>query len=152
MNIRSNPTCIPDDIMQTLTPVILFRHPMLSVPSHYSIAHPEAVAGLDPDDEDFEVWTTYRWTRYIYDYFVSIGRTPTVVEAQDYIYNTKPTMNKLCRELGIDEDGWIDKWDPVPKEYWPDHSVGNAMTGGMMSSAGIERRLTEVSSGVLIRR
>jgi hypothetical protein len=142
--MSTNPTYLPDDIITTLTPVLLFRHPALSIPSLYRVASPESVAGIDPEDEDWTVWTTYTWTKYIYDYFVSIGTKPIVVEAQDYIYDTEATMNCLCRSLGIDENGWTDKWDPLPKEHWPDHEVGNAMTGDMMGSCGVERRGKEV--------
>lgn len=144
-SITSNPTYIPSDILATLTPIILFRHPALSVPSNYRVTHPEAVAGLDPDDEDFEIWTTYRWTQYLHDYFLSIGRTPIVVEAQDFIYETKATLTKLCQELRIDEEGWVDGWEALPREKWPDHAVGNAMTGDVMLSEGIQRRGVEVS-------
>jgi hypothetical protein len=82
----------------------------------------------------------------LYDYFVSIGKRPVLVEAQDFVYNTKPVMDKVCRELGIDENGWTDTWDPVPNEYWPDHKIGTVMTGAMMASSGLERRAKEVSS------
>jgi hypothetical protein len=113
------------------------------VPSQYRGAH--SVSGLAPGDEDFEIWSSLLWCQLLYDYFVSQGKKPVLVEAQDFIYNTEPIMTKVCRELGIDENGWSDKWDPVPAEYWPDHEIGNAMTGALMSSAGIERRLKEVS-------
>lgn len=139
--ISSNPTHIPDDILETLTPVLLFRHPLLSIPSIYPKLNP--VSGIEPDDEDFEISITLRWTQYIYDYFVSIGRRPIVVEAQDFVWNTKPTMDKLCRELGIDESGWLDKWDPLPKEHWPNHKNAIAMTSDLMESSGLQRRVGE---------
>ncbi len=137
--ILTNPTHIPDDIMETLTPVLVFRHPLLIIPSIYPKLNP--ISGIEPDDEDFEISATLRWTQYIYDYFVSIGRKPIVVEAQDFVWNTKPTMDKLCRELGIDESGWIDEWDPLPREHWPDHKNAVAMTSDLMESSGLQSGL-----------
>ncbi|KAK3724464.1 hypothetical protein LTR37_001088 [Vermiconidia calcicola] len=139
--VRSNPTYIPDAILDTLTPVFVFRHPMLMVPSLYRAQ--SAVAGLQPDDEDFEVEGTLRWCQMLYDYFVYRGVPPALVEAQDLVYNFQPTMNKLCSGLGIDPEGVKDTWDPVPKEHWPDDKITVTLTGALLSSSGLERRSKE---------
>ena len=117
--ISHNPTCIPDDVLDTFTPVFVFRHPILMIDSLYRVQLP--VMGLLPGDEDFEAYGTLRWCQILFDYFVSKGHTPAVVEAQDFIHNTMPTLHELCRILGIDPEGVRDTWDPVPKVYWPNH-------------------------------
>ena len=89
----------------------------------------QPITGISPCDEDFEACGTLRWCRILFDYFVSKGHKPAVIEAQDFIYSTKPAMDQLCRTLGIDANGWKDTWDPIPREHWPDHKVGNAMVG-----------------------
>ena len=134
--------------MDTLTPVFVFRHPALMVPSLYRGAN--SISGWEPGDEDFEISTTLRWNQYLYDYFVARGRRPAVIEAQDFVYNTRPIMDKLCRHLGIDESGWSEKWHPLPKEHWPDHKIAMAMTGDAMASSGLERRAKGVSVAPLL--
>lgn len=138
--VTSNPTYIPDTILETLTPIMLFRHPILMVHSRYCATSPPEIAGLQPLDEDFEAFGTQQWCRVLYDYFVSIDKKPAVVEAQDFVWKTQPTMEKLCQVVGIDPAGVKETWDPVPKGYWPDHKIAKAMTGVMLSSSGLERR------------
>ena len=135
--IDANPTYIPDHILDTLTPVFVIRHPISLVNSLYRVQL--RVMGFLPTVEDFEVMGTLRWCQILCDYFISKGHSPAIVEAQDFIYQTKATTDKLCRMIGIDPEGVKDAWDPVPKEHWPDHKVGNVMTGHMMGSSGIER-------------
>jgi hypothetical protein len=135
--------------METLTLIMLFQHPALSVPSLYRSTN--SVSGWEPDDEDFEINCTLRWTQYLYDYFVAKGRKPAVVEAQDFVYHTKPTMNALCRHVGIDEDGWSETWDPLPKEHWPDHKNAVATTADLMASSGLQRRAQGVSEADLVK-
>ena len=111
--ITENPTYIPDDIMKSLTPVLVFRHPALIVPSQHKAAN--EVSGLESEGEDYSIWCSIQWTRYLYEYFVAKGQSPAVIEAQDFVHNTKPTMDALCRHLGIEEDGWAKTWDPLPR-------------------------------------
>ncbi|KAK5168895.1 uncharacterized protein LTR77_006204 [Saxophila tyrrhenica] len=136
--ITTNPTYIPGDVLATLTPVFLFRHPALIAGSLYPKFNP--ISGVEPNDEDWELSSSLRWTVYVHQYFTSLGHKTAVIEAQDFVYNTEPTMNALCRRLGIDEDGWVEKWDPIPREHWPDHRNAVAMTGDLMGSSGLERR------------
>ena len=143
---KSNPTHIPTNLLDTFTPVFIFRHPILMVNSMYKGMLP--VTGMLPTDEDFELMGTLRWTQLLYDYFVSQGKEPTIVEAQDFVYNTKATTDKLCNILGIDPEGVKETWDPLPREHWPDHSTAVAFMGDMMASRGIERRAEEVNSAV----
>lgn len=140
--VKSNPTCIPDQILESFTPIFVIRRPILMVDSLYRCQLP--VMGQLPTDEDFDVMGTFRFTRILFDYFKSKGSTPALVEAVDFIYNNKPTMDKLCSKIGIDPEGIKDTWDPIPEEYFPYHHVAVAFTGDMMRSSGIERRNKEV--------
>ena len=124
---QGNPTCIPDDVLNSFTPIFVIRHPILMVDSLYRCQLP--VMGQLPTDEDFEVNGTLRWCRFLFDYFKAKGSTPALVEAVDFIHNTKPTMDKLCQTIGIDPEGIKESWDPVPEEYFPKHSVAVAFTG-----------------------
>ena len=113
------------------------------VGSQYRVQQP--IMGQLPTDEDFIAFSSLRWCRILFDYFVSQGQKPALVDAEDVIWKTKATTDKLCAQLGIDPEGIKDTWDPVPKEYWPDHKIAIAFTGDMMGSKGIERRGKEVS-------
>ena len=113
------------------------------VNSLYRAQLPET--GMQPTDEDFAAWGTLSWCRILYDYFVSRGHRPPIIDAEDVIYNTKPTTDKLCKVLGIDPEGVKETWDPLPKAYWPHHKMAVAFTGELMRSSGIERRAEQVS-------
>lgn len=54
MELRSNPTCIPDVLLDSFTPVFVIRHPILMVDSLYRVQL-RADMGQLPTDEDFEV-------------------------------------------------------------------------------------------------
>jgi hypothetical protein len=140
--VTSNPTIIPDDVLDTFTPIFVIRHPILMVDSLYRCQL--LVMGQLPTDEDFEAFGTLRFCRILFEYYKSKGTTPALVEAVDFIYKTKATMDKLCKTIGIDPEGIKDTWDPLPEEYMPDHHVAIAFTGDMMRSSGLERRNKEV--------
>lgn len=140
--MTANPTVIPDDYLNSYTPVMTIRHPILMVDSIYRCQLP--IMGQLPTDEDFEAMGTLRWCRILFDYYKARGHTPALVEAVDYIWNTKPTLDKLCQVIGIDPAGVKETWDPLPQEFFPDNHVAIAFTGHMMRSHGIERKGTEV--------
>lgn len=52
--VQSNPTCIPDNVLDTFTPIFVIRHPILMVDSLYRVQL-RADMGQLPTDEDFEV-------------------------------------------------------------------------------------------------
>lgn len=141
---HSNPTYIPNEIMDTLTPIFVIRHPILMVDSVYRTGL--GVMSVDPTDEDFHLLHTLRWCRILYDYFVDQGKKPVIVEAQDFIYKTKETMGKLCTTVGIDPEGIVEEWEPFPYEQFLDHKIAIAYTGDLWRSTGVERRSKEVSS------
>ena len=107
------------------------------VNSMYKVQLP--VYGWAPGDEEFDISTSLRWAKCLYEYFINQGHNPIILDAEDVIYNTKAITDKLCDFLGIDSDGVKETWDPLPREQWPDHSIGNALTGHLMGSSGVER-------------
>lgn len=55
------------------------------------------------------------WSRTLYDWFVSHGIKPLIVDADDYMTSSE-FVRKLCREAGLNEDeAWL-QWDAGTKK------------------------------------
>lgn len=137
----ANPTYLPDEVIKTLSPLLVIRHPLLVVDSAFRGLR--KVTGMVPQEEDFEFQCTMKWTKILYDYFRhQLGITPTVIDSEDYIYRTSAVMEKLCAMYGLDPNGIQYTWDPVPEAYWPKGEVAREFVGHVMSSKGLERAET----------
>ncbi|KAI6825718.1 hypothetical protein KC342_g10908 [Hortaea werneckii] len=137
-----NPTNIPSPLLATLTPILLLRHPALSIPSSWRTE--SGIKKLEIDDEDFYLLTTYRWSRDLFTYLLhqsssSGWRKPLVIDAYDVVHRTSALTGKLCGELGLDPAGTQDSWKKLPREEWPDHSVVVAYTKDLLGSSGVDR-------------
>lgn len=135
---EENPTYIPDDLLRTLKPIILIRHPQLMIGSLWRAQ--QELTQMEPWDEDFEFQITLKWTRILYDYYKDqLGIEPVVLDSEDFIYNTKAVTDRLCEMYGLDPEGVKVTWDPLPKEYWPKSEVARTYLGHMLASKGVER-------------
>ncbi|KAK3698973.1 hypothetical protein LTR37_016664 [Vermiconidia calcicola] len=137
----SNPTNLPDEVLDTCTPIMVIRHPAMQTSSVY-----QSMADMTqcrPGDEDFETATTLRLSRALYDFLCSRGKTPIVVDAEDMLWRTQDLATNICGALNIDAKGITDKWDPVPIEKWPANPVLLAWTEVIWKSSGIERPTTK---------
>ncbi|KAI7369686.1 hypothetical protein KC354_g1758 [Hortaea werneckii] len=137
-----NPTHILDSLLATLTPILLIRHPALTIPSSWRTE--SQIKNLQIDDEDFYLLTTYRWSRDLFTYLLhrstsSGWRKPIVIDAYDVVHRTGALTGKLCGELVLDPAGAQEKWRQLPREEWPDHSVVVAYTKDLLGSSGVER-------------
>ncbi|KAI7231521.1 hypothetical protein KC330_g6384 [Hortaea werneckii] len=140
--IPENPTNIPETLLATFTPILLLRHPALSIPSSWRTE--SGIKKLDIDDEDFYLQTTYRWSRDLFLYLLSRStssgwRKPIVIDAYDIVHRTGALTGKLCGELGLDPAGVQEEWKQLPREQWPDHSVVVAYTKDLLGSSGVDR-------------
>ena len=66
--VTGNPTCIPDEVLKTFTPIILIKHPALVIPSWLRGVNSEGCCHA-VEDEDVTVFTSARWSRILFDYF-----------------------------------------------------------------------------------
>ncbi|KAI7369572.1 hypothetical protein KC354_g1833 [Hortaea werneckii] len=137
-----NPTNIPSPLLATFTPILLLRHPALSIPSSWRTE--SGIKKLEIDDEDFYLLTTYRWSRDLLTYLLhqsasSGWRKPIVIDAYDIVHQTGALTGKLCGELGLDPAGTQESWKKLPREQWPDHSVVVAYTKDLLGSSGVHR-------------
>ena len=140
-----NPTILPDELLQIVTPMIFIRHPAVVLPTWLRAANSETQLGAHSvDDEDFSVWTSLRWSRIIFDYLRHIsheqhasglGRSdstrstnssrlgpsivatrPYVIDAADVLNNTSATLDMICTLLDIKASG--DTQTPASKKYF----------------------------------
>lgn len=110
----NNPTVIPDDIFDTLIPVILIRHPAISVGSYYRSAL--ANGSSRPGDEDFDMCIINRSLRMLFDWYKARGYQPAVVDGEDILWRTDEMAKNVGAKLGFDPASLQDEWEPAPKE------------------------------------
>lgn len=142
-----NPTCLPDDFLATLTPIVLIRHPALTIPSSWRTE--SNIKKLQIEDEDFWLLTTYKWSRLLFDHLhrnSAEGPAPVVVDAYDVVHNTDKLASMLCKKFDLDLQAVQQTWEKLPKEQWPDHSVVVGYTKDLLASNGVQR-----GSGVVSR-
>ncbi|KAI7345178.1 hypothetical protein KC320_g8452 [Hortaea werneckii] len=140
-----NPTYLPESLLATLTPILLIRHPALTIPSSWRTE--SQIKNLSIEDEDFYLLTTNRWSRDLLTYLHyqsttpdnSSWRKPIVIDAYDVVHRTAQLTGKLCGELGLDAAGVQESWRKLPREEWPGHSVVVAYTRDLLGSGGVER-------------
>jgi hypothetical protein len=112
--IPPNPTVLPTSFLRTMSPVCLIRHPAPMFESYYRAAI-QGNLNISIHDEDFPVNTSLRWVRLVHDWYLSLGKQPLVIEADDLI-NEDAVMPKFCKALGLDPQYLRTQWDKVPEE------------------------------------
>ncbi|KAI0164946.1 hypothetical protein GGR57DRAFT_451165 [Xylariaceae sp. FL1272] len=134
-----NPTHLPDEIFDCLQPMILIRHPALSIHSIYRDAL--KMTKQRPGDEDFDFLCINKPLRLLFDYLTSKGRQPVVVNAEDLLWRTDDLTNNMCTSLGtIDAATLSDKWKPATEEELARLNPLRVMlTRNILESSGIER-------------
>lgn len=94
-----------------------------------------------PGDEDFDLITSTRHSRLLFEYFRHIrnGKTPIVIDAEDVLWRTKELGDRLSAALDLAPGRFKDTWDPMPEEQKSSNWFIRAMTTTMTDSTGIER-------------
>lgn len=138
-----NPTCMPDELLKAVTPIIFIRHPARVIPAWLREAN-SSNACYTVEDDDLTLWTSARWSRIIFDNLRGSGyhkqpgsqrppmradsvlsprpielpiiaSRPIVIDAADTVHNTHAILSTLCRLLGLDVHGVQDTWTPSTK-------------------------------------
>lgn len=149
--ITSNSTVLPDSVFDSLTPIVLIRHPALVTDSIYrgALELTQQRAG----DEDFSLIASARELGLLFDYFKDIGRRPIVVDGDDLLWRTSEMSSALCKRLGIDAAGLSDTWAPVSEEQIAKmNPLVYMLTKDIQESSGIQRphsRASLVSCNIL---
>lgn len=103
-----NFTTAPDDLLlfPGTVPLISIRNPILSVPSAYRAMNTLYTGATRAN---WLISTQLCWNRDLYDYFVSHGIEPIVVDADDYM-TSEVFVRHLTGKLGLDPDKAIVSW------------------------------------------
>jgi hypothetical protein len=110
-----NPTHMSDEVVDSLQPMILIRHPAISIQSIYRDA--VNMTALRPGDEDFDMICMNKPLRLLFEYLRSQGRQPVVVGAEDILWRTEDMSQRLCAALGrIDSGSLRDRREPASQE------------------------------------
>ena len=134
-----NPTHLPYEIFDSLKPIILIRHPALSIRSIYRDAL--KITKQRPGDEDFDGICMNRPLRILFDFFCAQGRQPVVVDAEDILWRTEEMTRNLCAAIESVEAGSLsDKWKPTSQaEMDRMNPLVVMLTKNILESSGIER-------------
>ncbi|KAK3722487.1 hypothetical protein LTR37_002479 [Vermiconidia calcicola] len=138
--LPKNPTHIPNDIFETLTPIFMIRHPVIAVRSLWRDA--QWFSKQLPGEDDFDVIVLNKYQRLLFDFFKAQGRTAIVVDGEDILWRTQDMVKGLCAALGggIDPAGFSETWDPTSKEELERmHPVIATLTKDIQESRGIGR-------------
>ena len=143
--LPTNPTVIPDNLFNTLRPVILIRNPLRQVQSNLEGSF-DANPQMRPGDEDFTNTSSLALSRYLFEDFRKKGMDPVVVDGDDVVWRTEDMKVKLCYALGLNPGLVCDKWEPVPLEDRPTIPMMVSYLQTIHDSTGIERPDSKVSS------
>ena len=136
-DLGPNPTYLSDWIFKTCTPVMVIRHPALSVRSLYETM--SQISYNRPGSEDFHFCTSLHYCRLLFDLFKSQGRNPIVVDGEDVLWRTKEITTNICESLGIGPEGVTEEWEPTPVEKRPTNPIILGLTKTIHESSGILR-------------
>jgi hypothetical protein len=152
-----NPTFLPDRLMKTFSPIILIRHPAKQLESWYKASR---IFGVAVNDADFELVSTYKFSRSVFEYYVALhggppaaiqkekdaakmnSRWPIVIDGDDLINDTERIANIICELTGLEPSGVIYKWEQVDP---PKNSTEEAFIGTLHKSEGIKKNLVSLS-------
>lgn len=141
--VLPNPTFLPDDIFDSFTPIIIIRHPGLILGSLWRTQKPILKVKAE-GSKGLTMMTSLQFAKMWFDAKKSAAKDsePIVVDAEDFVYNTEPTMTELCLRLGIDPSGMQYQWDIIPAEQWPGDALMHTFFQDLMKSTGIKRAET----------
>ena len=133
-----NCTMIPEHLLlhPGTVPVFTIREPRLVVPSAYRTMNAMDIpqGGGRPN---YLITTCNIWNRVLYDFYVSHGFKPIVVDADDYMTN-EDFVRHLCVQAGFDANQAYLSW-PVPTKEEMDkiHPMYYASQSTLINSSGI---------------
>ncbi|KAF4449889.1 sulfotransferase family domain-containing protein [Fusarium austroafricanum] len=150
---KTNPTIFPDRWLISWRPIFLIRHPALTFESWYRAE--SGARSLDLADRSWAFYTTYQYSRQLYDWFLSNvdqKSGPIVIDADD-ILDGSSTIKKLCNMLGMDEKHILYKWDVIQapenagrrelkfmSDYWNSTSIDSSKSSrGLDMEAAYKR-------------
>ncbi|KAF2214286.1 hypothetical protein CERZMDRAFT_95563 [Cercospora zeae-maydis SCOH1-5] len=120
-----NGTVLPDAYLLTWRPIFLIRHPIRVFEStlrNMTDVFNECADGITGNCTEtskqatIHSQSTFTFQRSLYDFYVSHGVRPIVIDADDLIVNTKAITQKLALQIGLDPEKLAYYWDPASAE------------------------------------
>lgn len=110
-NYARNYTLFPEKLLlHPGTAVVLnIRHPALTGPGAY---RGMSLIEQSLNKANFLMARHLGWQREIYDWYVSKGITPIIVDAEDYM-SSKEFVRLLAQKLDLDPEGCVFEWERV---------------------------------------
>lgn len=135
-----NFSIVPDSLLLTpgTVPILNIRHPKLVVPSTWRTLNKMGLphgAGRP----NFLIVTSHIWSRALYDFFLSKGIEPLVVDADDFM-TSEEFVRHLCSKAGLDPDQAYFSW-PTDGDKDKHHPMYYASQSTLLNSAGPDAAL-----------
>ncbi|KAM3421983.1 hypothetical protein BST61_g2360 [Cercospora zeina] len=117
-----NETVLPDAYLLSWRPIFLIRHPIRVFEStlrNMTTVFKECADSITRNATDsskaatIHSQSTFTFQRSLYNFYVSHGVRPIVIDADDLIVNTKAIAQKLAAQIGLDPEKLAYEWDPA---------------------------------------
>jgi hypothetical protein len=116
-------------------PLFTIRHPFMCVPSTIKAVRDTVTGGASLPA--YKIGTTLRYGREMYDWYVSKGIEPVVVDADDYM-TSEQFSRILAGRLGLDPAQVTVAWEPTPEEQQEQmHPTLRAIQKTLIDSQGL---------------
>jgi len=121
-----NQTIFPDRLWKTFAPVLTIRHPAKQIGSYYKASR---ISAGSMDSSEFEVSTSYKFSRQVFDYYRKLYQEdqereidgveasdnrlqwPIVIDGDDLINDPQGIAERICAVAHLDPSGVIYKWE-----------------------------------------
>ena len=125
-----------------MTPLILFRHPALMIPSYWRAVQ-RGKMQTSIHDEDWPVNASLAPLRLVYDWYASEAvckASAIIVIDSDDLINSPEFPYHLASKLGIDPQYVTTSWQPKPRAERVDQGdMVSSFMSTIWDSAGIQR-------------
>ncbi|KAF2162761.1 hypothetical protein M409DRAFT_26999 [Zasmidium cellare ATCC 36951] len=110
-----NPLSVPDEFLlrKGTVPLLTIRNPRLQVPSLCRVSRDTLPGGVGRIDTLASA--TGHCNRSLYDWYLSNGIQPLVVDADDYM-SSEAFVRHLCAARGLNPDEALIKWDKTNRD------------------------------------
>lgn len=133
----SNLNLIPEKLLLNpgTLPLFTIRHPVLCVPSTIKSIRDTKTGGASVPA--YKIGTNLSFARQLYDWYMSKGIEPIVVDADDYM-TSEHFCRGLAKRLGLNPEQVAVTWEPTPEEQQDQmHPVLRAIQKTLIDSKGL---------------
>lgn len=108
---KTNPTVLPDALLNAFQPIFVIRHPALAIPSYVRV--------VGKWDVGVRAEATQKYSKQLYDWFSSRRRPSNseilLIDSDDVL--TNPTiLQKVCQATGLDSNEITYSWNVATEE------------------------------------